>query len=195
MILPFSSFCVVSNIGLNFQVLGESFHITSKYLTQEEKITSSMSRLEALEAENSKLKKDLITAMDKANFVKEKVKSLGDDLRAERQLTLEKDEQLLAAREKLKVIAVKAVEGFQQTEEYSTVLFSWYFKSFELLRWYMIKHPIGVDLENLDMEVVDQEMAADEGAQSTAPEATPGDTPMPSVEPEFCYLALFFFDE
>jgi len=108
---------------------------------------------------------------------------------------LEKDEQLLVAREKLKVIVVKAVEGFQQTEEYSTVLFSWYFKGFELLRWYMIKHPIGVDLENLDMEVVDQEMAANEVAQSTAPEATPGDTPMPSVEPEFCYLAHFFFHD
>ena len=112
MILPFSSFCVVSNIGLNFQVLGESFHITSEYLTQEKKITSSMSRLEALEVENSKLKKDLITAMDEANSVKKKVTSLGDDLRAKRQLTLEKDEQLLAAREKLKVIAAKAVEGF-----------------------------------------------------------------------------------
>ena len=174
-------------------MLGESIYITSEYLTQEVKITSSVSRLEALEVENSKWKKDLIITMDEANFVKEKVKYLGDDLRAERQLTLEKDEQLLAAREKLKVIAVKVVEGFQQTEEYSTVLFSWYFKGFELLRWYMIKHPIGVDLENLDMEVVDQEMVADEVAQSTALEATPRDTPMPSVELEFCYLAHLFF--
>ena len=68
--------------------------------------------MEALEAKNSTLKKDLITAMDKANTVKEKAKSLGDDLRVERQLTLEKDEQLLATREKLKTIAAKAVEAF-----------------------------------------------------------------------------------
>ena len=68
--------------------------------------------MEALEAKNSTLKKDLITAMDEANIVKEKAKSLGDDHRAERQLTLEKDEQLLAAREKLKTIAGKAVEAF-----------------------------------------------------------------------------------
>ena len=59
------------------------------------------------------------------------------------------------------------------------MFFSWYFKDFELLRQYMIKHPTGVDLENLDMEVIDQEMAVDEAAQSTSPEATPGDTPMP----------------
>ena len=130
----FLSLCIVLNAGFTFQVLGESLHITSEYLTQEAKITSAMSRVEALEVENSKLKKDLIAAMDEANFVKEKVKSLGDDLRAERQLTLEKDEQLLVVREKLKTIAAKAVEAFQQTDKYNTVLFSWYFKGFELLR-------------------------------------------------------------
>ena len=49
-------------------------------------------RVEALEAENSKLRKDLISTMDEANTVKENVKVLGDELRVERQLTLEKDE-------------------------------------------------------------------------------------------------------
>ena len=71
-----------------------------------------LSRMEALEAENSKLKKYLIIAMDEANTVKEKAKALGDDLRAEQQLTLENDEQLLAAKEKIKTIAAKAVEAF-----------------------------------------------------------------------------------
>ena len=49
---------------------------------------------------------------------------MGNDFRAERQLTLEKDEQLQAAKEKLKTITTKAVKAFQQTEEYNTVLFS-----------------------------------------------------------------------
>ena len=100
-----------------------------------------------------------------------------DELRAERELTLEKDEQLAAAKDKIKGIAAKAVEGFQQTKDYNTVLFSWYFKGFELLRRYFIKHPSGVDLEKLDLEKVDKEMAADEAAQSSttktdAPENT-----------------------
>ena len=69
-------------------------------------------RMEALEAENSKLKKKLIDFMDEATTLKEKVKTLNDDLRAECQLTLEKDEQLLGAKEKLKTIAAKAVEAF-----------------------------------------------------------------------------------
>ena len=105
--------------GLSFPVhpfimelLGESLHITSEFLTQEAKVASVMSKMEALEAENSKLKKYLIVAMDKANTIKEKAKTLSGNLRVEQQLTLEKDEQLLAAKEKLKTIAAKAVEAF-----------------------------------------------------------------------------------
>ena len=70
------------------------------------------------------------------------------------------------------------VEG--QTKEHNTMLFNWYFKGFEFLRHYLIKHPSGVGLENLDMEVVNLEMASDEALQSTAPvKAVPGDTPLP----------------
>ena len=72
-------------------MLGESLHITLEFLTQETKVASAVSRAEALEPENSKLKKDLIATMDKANTIKEKVKGLFDKLRAEKQLTLEKD--------------------------------------------------------------------------------------------------------
>ena len=96
-----------------------------------------------------------------------------DELRVERELTKEKDEQLVAARERAKGHAAKAVEGFQQTDEYNTVLFSWYFKGFELLRRYFIKHPSGVDLEKLDPEEVDKAMAADEATQPSATETNP----------------------
>ena len=151
-------------------MLGESLYIASKYLTQEAKAALLTSKMEALEGENSTLKKKLIESMHEANTLKESSKTLADDLRAERQLTLEKDEQLLAAKEKLKTIAARSIEGFQQTDEYNIVLFSWYFKGFELLRHFLVKHPTGVDLQNLDLEVVNQEMAIDEAAQSSAPE-------------------------
>ena len=65
-------------------MLGESLHITSEYLIHEAKIVSTVSKVEALEAENSKLKKDLIVVMDEANIIKEKAKALRDDLRAKR---------------------------------------------------------------------------------------------------------------
>ena len=115
------------------------------------------------------LKKKLIDSMDEANTLKENAKTLSHDLKIERQLTLEKDDQLLAAKEKLKTIAARSIEAFQQIDEYNTVLYSWYFKGFELLRRHLVKHPTGVDLQNLDLEEVDQEMAIDEAAQSSAP--------------------------
>ena len=44
------------------------------------------------------------------------------------------------------------------------MLISWYYKGFELLRRYFVKHPTGVDLENLDLEKVDKEMATGEAS-------------------------------
>ena len=70
------------------------------------------SRMEALEKENSTLKKDLIESMDEAVALKKKVKALNSDLRAKHQLNLEKDDQLQAAKEKLKTIAARSVKAF-----------------------------------------------------------------------------------
>ena len=62
-------------------------------------------------------------------------------------------------------MAAKAIQTFQLTEEYSTVLFSWYHKGFELLRRYLVKHGPGVDLVkhgpgvdlvNLDLESINK---------------------------------------
>ena len=125
-------------------------------------MASLTSKMEAMEVETSKLKQSLIDSMGEADTLKEKVKALSYDLRAEHQLTLEKDEQLLGVKESLKTIAARSVEAFQTTDEYNSVLFSWYFKGFELLRRYLVKHPSGVDMGKLDLEEVDQEMAADE---------------------------------
>ena len=68
-------------------------------------MASLTSRMEALESKNSTMKKSLIDSIDKANTMKEKIKTLSDDIRVERQLNLEKDEQLLGVKEKLKTIA------------------------------------------------------------------------------------------
>ena len=99
-------------------MLDESLHIASEYLIQEAKVASLTSRMEALERKNSTLKEKLIESMHEVNTLKEK----------------------------LKTIATKSIEGFQQTDEYNTVLFSWYFKGFELLRRYLVNYLTGVDL-------------------------------------------------
>ena len=169
-------------------------------------MASLASRMEVLEAENSTLMMKLIESMHEVNTSKESSKTLADDLREKRQLTLEKDEQLLVAKDKLKTIVARSIEGFKQTDEYNTVLFSWYFKGFELLRHYLVKHPSGVDLQSLDLEVVDQEMAANKATQSSAPEEPAADQPevqdasiaadgddTPDDAPEEICLDLFFF--
>ena len=65
-------------------------------------------------------------------------------------------------------MAVNAIQAFQLTEEYNTVLFSWYYKGFKLLRRNMVKHLHTVNLEELNFEEVDKEMEADEVAQAVA---------------------------
>ena len=95
---------------------------------------------------------------------------------------VEKEEQLLVAKEKIKTIAAKAVEAFQQIDEHNTMLFSQYFKGFEILRHYLVKHLVGVEMENLDLKEVDREMATNKASQSTAPEGdAPETTPTPSA--------------
>ena len=84
----------------------------------------------------------------------------------------------------LKTIATRSIEAFQTTDEYNTVLFSWYFKGFELLRRYLVKHPFGVDLGKLDLEEVEQEMAADEAAQSSATETNTPESATANGAPE-----------
>ena len=94
-------------------MLGESLHLTSEYLALEAKVESARSHVMTLEAENSKLKKELIVAINDANLVKEKLKTLTKELRVEQELNKEKDEQLPTAKERTKGIAAKAIEGFQ----------------------------------------------------------------------------------
>ena len=135
-------------------------HITTQYLANEEKAVVANSKVEALEAEASGLQKNLIAAMDANNVSKEQLKVLTEQLDSEKQLVKQKDELLASAGQRMKAAITKAVLAFQSTDKYNTILFQWYFKGFELLRRYLIKHGPGIDLEDLDFEVVEEDEAA-----------------------------------
>lgn len=62
------------------------------------------------------------------------------------------------------MIVVKSIEAFQQTDEYNTMLFRWYYKGFKLLWRYLVKHLASVDLKDLEFEAVGKEMVVDEAA-------------------------------
>ena len=124
----------------------------------------SNSKVDALEAKNSTLMKELITAMESGNRMKEQITALTDGLKAERLLTKQKDDQLQAAKREVSVAGDDVVQAFQLTDEYNGILLSWYFKGFKLLRHYLTKHKPEVDLENLDFEAVNWEMEANEAS-------------------------------
>ena len=108
----------------------------------------------------------------------------------------------------MKAVVAKAILAFQTTEEYNTILLQWYFKGFELLRRYLLKHGPGTNLEDLDFEAVDKEIEADEAAQAVQPSGEEpsvadkvGDKAPPSwlsyiledIPLHFFFFALFVF--
>ena len=143
----------------------------------EEKVVMATSKVEALEVEASGLGKDLIATMDVNNSSKEKIKALSEELNAENQLVKQRDEQLATANQNMKSTMAKAVHAFQLTKEYNTILFGWYFKGFELLRRYLIKHGLETDLEDLDFEAIDKEIEANEAAQTAQATTSAGEDP------------------
>ena len=98
-------------------------HITSQYLASEEKAVMATSKVDALEVEASGLRKDLIVAMDDSNSSKEKIKTLTEELNAEKQLVKQRDEQQVAASQKMKNDVAKAIHAFLLMEEYNAILF------------------------------------------------------------------------
>lgn len=68
--------------------------MTTDYLAMKEKVVMVKSRAEVVEVESSKLRKDLIETMDRANEAKDKLKEVTNKLRMERMLVIQKDEEI-----------------------------------------------------------------------------------------------------
>nr|POE83558.1 hypothetical protein CFP56_60145 [Quercus suber] len=75
-------------------VLGESLRLMTDYLSSEEKVVVANSKVDSIEVESSKLRKDLIEVMDQAMKAKEKVKELKDALKVEKKLVIQKDKKV-----------------------------------------------------------------------------------------------------
>ncbi|XP_075660114.1 uncharacterized protein LOC142629949 isoform X2 [Castanea sativa] len=79
------------------QVLRETLRLTTDYLSNEEKVVVANSKVEFVEVESSKLRKDLIEAINQAIKAKEKVKELSEALKVEKMLVTQKDEEIQVA--------------------------------------------------------------------------------------------------
>ena len=141
------------------QVLGESLCLTTNYLGIEEKVGVVNSKLESIEAESLKLRKDLIEAMDEVNRAKEKIKELNEALKVEKMLVVQKDEEVQATLLRTSAKQEKVVDQFMKSEHFFDLQFIQYFKGFELLRrWTMKHHGLVVDFSNLNFEKIDTEI-------------------------------------
>ena len=68
------------------KVLGETMHVTTQYLANEEKAVVVNSKVEALETEASGLRNDLGATMDALNASKEQANVLIEQLESKKQL-------------------------------------------------------------------------------------------------------------
>ena len=148
------------------QVLGESLCLTTNYLGIEEKVGVVNSKLESVEVESSKLRKDLIEAMDEVNRAKEKIKELNEALKVEKLLVVQKDEEVQVALLRTSAEQEKVVDQFMKSEHFSDLQFIQYFKGFELLRrWTMKHHSLVVDFSNLNFKKIDTEILTNEAKE------------------------------
>ena len=70
------------------------------------------SKVDSVEAESSKLRKDLIEAMDQSTKTKEKVKKLKEALKVEKKLVIQKDEEVQAVLLRTDVEREKVIARF-----------------------------------------------------------------------------------
>ena len=103
------------------QVLGESLCLTTDYLGIEERVVVVNSKLETIEVESLKLRKDLIKAMDEVNRAKEKIKELNEALKVEKMLIVQKDEEVQAALLRTSAEWEKVVDQFIKFEQFSNL--------------------------------------------------------------------------
>ncbi|XP_050290729.1 uncharacterized protein LOC126729006 [Quercus robur] len=163
---------VSRNIHKLVQVLGESLRITIDYLDVEEKVVMATLKAESVEVECSQLKKDLIAVMNERNDEKQKIKELTEALRVDKALFVQKDEEIQAALLKTDDERDKIIQKFKQSEEISDLQFMQYFKGFELLcRWTMKHHSLAVDFFGLDYEKIETEILEDEAKEQEETES------------------------
>lgn len=123
------------------------------------------SRAKATKAESSKLRKDLIAAMGEASDAKTKLKEVFGELRTKKMLIIQNDEKIQSAMLKLNSECEKAMAKFLSSKTYSIATFDEYFKGFELLQQWTMKHHTKFDYSNIEFKAIDKEIMADEAVE------------------------------
>lgn len=136
--------------------------MTTDYLGNEKKVVVTNFKVDSIEAESSRLGKDLTEAMDQATKAKEKVKELKDVLKVEKMLVVQKDKEIQVVLLKTDEECEKVITKFLEFYRFFDLQFVQYFEGFELLRKWMMKHHKQVaDFSNFDFVAIDTEILID----------------------------------
>ena len=79
------------------------------------------SKVDSIEAESSKLRKDLIEAIDQLTKAKEKVKELKETLNVKKKLIVQKDEEIQVALLKTNEEHEKVIARFLESNHFSNI--------------------------------------------------------------------------
>ena len=81
------------------------------------------SKVDSIEAESLKLRKDLIEAMDQSTKAKENVKELKEALNVEKKLVIQKDKEVQAALLRVDKEREKVIARFLESDHFSNIQF------------------------------------------------------------------------
>ena len=119
-----------------------------------------------MKAKSSRLRKDLIEAMDEATKAKGKVKEHNEVLKVEKLLVAQKDDEIQAALLHTDEEREKVIDQFLKSKCFVDLQFIQYYKGFELLRKWMVKHHSqAMDFSNLDFEAINTDVLADKAKE------------------------------
>ena len=93
------------------------------YLNSEEKVVAANSKVDSIEAESLKLRKDLIEAMDQSTKAKENVKELKKALNVEKKLVIQKDEEVQTALLRMDKERESVIARFLESDHFSNIQF------------------------------------------------------------------------
>ena len=110
--------------------------------------------------------------MNKRNDANQKLKELTEALHVEKALVVQKDEEIQVALLKTDDERDKIIQKFKQSKEFSDLQFMQYFKGFELLHQWTIKHhSLAMDFSSLDFEKIDMKILEDEAKEQEQTES------------------------
>ncbi|KAL0008176.1 hypothetical protein SO802_009678 [Lithocarpus litseifolius] len=161
-----------SHIQKLVQALRESLFISGKLLDLERKVASSKPVVKSLSAENETLKNKVAILTIEAKNDKECVAVLENSLQVEKDFCKLKDKQIGDLELKLQKVRATAVKEFKDSDEYFDELCGYYVEGFDLLRKWMAKHHLDLDLSGLVMDDVEKELMSDHPSEAMVENVT-----------------------